>query len=53
MCLLACTGPEWCPNEVAAPCSNDEIWSDEKSGVVEVGDSAMSGLGPGLNLVNL
>ena len=46
-------GPEWCLSECAAPCSIGETPPDIGSGVVEVVDWAMSGIGPGLKLVNL
>ena len=46
-------GPGWCPSESAAPCSIGETPPDIGSGVVEVVDWAMSGVGPGLKHVNL
>ena len=52
-CCLTPAGPVWCPSESAAPCSIGETSPDGGSGVVEVVDWAMSGVGPGLKLVNL
>ena len=53
MALLGLTGPEECPLEDAVLLLSGGKSSVERQVVGEVVDWAMSGVGPGLNLVNL